>query len=76
MSSWNGVMAPKGTPPEIIQRLNKEINASYSDPKIIERFTALGAIPVPMTVAEFGKLLRDDAAQWAKVIPSAGIKVE
>jgi tripartite-type tricarboxylate transporter receptor subunit TctC len=76
MSSWNGIMAPKGTPPEIIQRLNKEINASYSDPKIIKRFTALGAIPVPMTAAEFGKLLRDDAEKWAKVIPAAGIKVE
>jgi tripartite-type tricarboxylate transporter receptor subunit TctC len=76
MSSWNGVMAPKGTPPDIVERLNKEINASYTDPKIVERFITLGATPAPFTVAEFGKLLRDDAAKWAAVIPSAGIKAE
>ncbi len=76
-AAWIGIGAPKGTPAEIIAVLNKEINAAVSDPGIQKRLTDLGATPMPpMTPAEFGKMMADDAAKWTKVIKSAGIKPE
>jgi tripartite-type tricarboxylate transporter receptor subunit TctC len=73
---WLGIGAPKGTPAEIIDRLNKEVTAGIADPKIKARFTDLGIAPMPMTPAEFGKLLADDIEKWAKVIRAAHIKPE
>jgi tripartite-type tricarboxylate transporter receptor subunit TctC len=74
-SLWQGLWAPKGTPPEIIATLNKQINAAVSDATIQKRLTDLGATPMPpMSPAEFGKLMADDYAKWAKVIKSANIK--
>ena len=73
--AWIGIGAPKGTPPEIIATLNKQINAAVSDATIQKRLIDLGATPMPpMTPAEFGKMMADDYAKWAKVIKSAGIK--
>ena len=74
-AAWIGIGAPKGTPPEIIAALNKQINAAVSDETIKKRLTDLGATPMPpMTPAEFGKMMADDYAKWDKVIKSAGIK--
>jgi len=74
-SAWIGVGAPKGTPPEIIATLNKQISAAVSDATIQKRLTDLGATPMPqMTPAEFGKMMADDYAKWSKVIKSANIK--
>jgi tripartite-type tricarboxylate transporter receptor subunit TctC len=76
-SAWIGIGAPKGTPAEIIATLNKEINAAVSDATIQKRLVDLGATPLPpMTPAQFGKMMADDAAKWSKVIKSAGIKPE
>jgi tripartite-type tricarboxylate transporter receptor subunit TctC len=73
--AWIGIGAPKGTPPEIVATLNKQLNAAVSDATIKKRLTDLGATPSPqMTPAEFGKMMADDYAKWAKVIKSAGIK--
>ena len=72
--SWNGLVAPKGTPPEIVELLNKETNAAIRDPKIAARFVDFGAPPLGGSTAEFGKIIRDDTDKWAKVIRSAGIK--
>jgi tripartite-type tricarboxylate transporter receptor subunit TctC len=71
-----GVGAPKNTPPEIVERLNKEINAGLTDPKFAARLTALGCTPVPGSSVEFGKLIAGETDKWAKVIKFANIKPE
>ncbi len=71
---WDGMGVPTNTPAEIIDKLNKEINAALADPTIKARFASLGAEPMPMTPAEFGKFIADETEKWAKVIKSAGIK--
>jgi tripartite-type tricarboxylate transporter receptor subunit TctC len=75
-SQWYGIGAPKGTPPEIIAKLNTEINAGLTDPKMKARFTDLGGVPTPMTPAEFGKLVADETVKWGKVVKAANIKAE
>lgn len=73
-SSWWGVGAPRGTPTEIIGKLNREINAGLADPNIKQRLAEFGGTPVAMTAAEFGTFIGDDAQKWAKVIRAANIK--
>jgi len=73
---WSGLGAPKNTPAEIIDRLNKEINAVLADADLIARLADLGAIPMPMLTSEFGKFVADETEKWAKVIKFAGIKPE
>ena len=73
-SRWYGIGAPEKTPTEIIDRLNKEINAALADPKIKARLADLGAVPMPMVPAEFGKLIADETEKWGKVIRAANIK--
>ena len=73
---WNGVIAPKGTPVEIIDKLNSEITASLADPKVMERFASVGSVPKAMTPAEFGKFVVADTEKWAKVIRAANIEVD
>jgi tripartite-type tricarboxylate transporter receptor subunit TctC len=76
VSSWSGVGAPRNTPAEIIDSLNREINAVLADPKINARLTDMGTTPFMGSPADFGKFIVDDADKWAKVIHSAGIKAE
>jgi tripartite-type tricarboxylate transporter receptor subunit TctC len=71
-----GIGAPRGTPADIVDKLNKEINAGLSDPKIRARFADLGGTPLALTPAEYGKLLADETEKWGKVIRSANIKAE
>jgi tripartite-type tricarboxylate transporter receptor subunit TctC len=75
-SAWFGVAAPKGTPSEIIDRLNKEINTGLADPKMKVRFADLGGTVLPGSPADFGKLIADETEKWGKVIKFAGIKPE
>jgi len=75
-SSWFGGGAPKGTPAEIIDKLNKEINAGLADPKMKARIADLGSEILPGSPADFGKLIADETEKWAKVIKFAGIKPE
>jgi tripartite-type tricarboxylate transporter receptor subunit TctC len=72
--TWTGIVAPKTTPTGIIERLNKEINATLADPTIKARFADLGATLVPGSPAEFGKFIADDTEKWAKVVKFGGIK--
>jgi tripartite-type tricarboxylate transporter receptor subunit TctC len=74
ISTWYGVGAPKGTPSEVIDKLNREINAGLADPKLTARFADLGDVPMPMTPAEFGKVTADDTEKLGKVVKFAGIK--
>lgn len=73
-SVFFGLGAPRGTPAEIVARLNKEVNAALSEPTIMSRFSGLGATVIPGSPANFGKLIADETDKWAKVIKSAGIK--
>jgi tripartite-type tricarboxylate transporter receptor subunit TctC len=76
VSTWFGIGAPISTPPEIIGKLNQEINTSLAEPRIKARLADLGAIPMPLSPAEYGKLIADDIEKWAKVIRAAKIKAE
>jgi tripartite-type tricarboxylate transporter receptor subunit TctC len=71
-----GISAPKGTPPEIVDILNKAVNEALKDPKIVEQLITVGGIPKPMTPAEFGKLVTDETEKWRKVVEFAGVSVE
>jgi tripartite-type tricarboxylate transporter receptor subunit TctC len=73
---WDAVGAPAKTPAEIVEELNKEINAVLSDPTIKAQFANLGAEPMLMTPAEFGKHIADEIDKWGRVVKTARIKVE
>ena len=75
-SFWTGVGAPKSTPPEIVDKLNKEINAALADPKMKARFAELGATALLGSPADFGKLLADETEKSAKVVKFAGVKAD
>jgi tripartite-type tricarboxylate transporter receptor subunit TctC len=75
-SAAGGIGAPKGTPAEIIQKLNMEINAGLSDPDVRSRYASLGSVPNPGSPADFGKLIAAETEKWAKVIKFAGVKPE
>jgi tripartite-type tricarboxylate transporter receptor subunit TctC len=76
VSGWWGVGAPKNTPQEIVDKLNKEINAGLSDPKMKARLAELGGTALLLSSSDFGKLIADETEKWAKVIRAANIKVQ
>ena len=76
VSTWYGVGAPMGTPAEVIDKINKEINAGLADPKLKERLADLGGITIAGSPGDFGKLIADETEKWAKVIRTANIKPE
>ena len=73
-SSLYGIGAPRNTPAEVIDRLNKEVNAALADPKLKARLADLGGTPFGGSSAEFGKLMADETEKWGKVVKFAGIK--
>jgi tripartite-type tricarboxylate transporter receptor subunit TctC len=75
-SGWNGIVAPRNTPIEIIQKLNTEINAGLADPGIRAKLTDLGGMVLASSAADFGKLIADEIDKWGKVIKFAGVKPE
>jgi tripartite-type tricarboxylate transporter receptor subunit TctC len=75
-SVFYGMAAPKGTPPEIVATLNSAVNAVLADPKLQTRMAELGGEPMPMTPAEFGKLVADETEKWAKVVKFSGAKAD
>jgi tripartite-type tricarboxylate transporter receptor subunit TctC len=75
-STWFGIGAPKGTPSEIIEKLNREISAVLADPKLTTRLADLGGSPLVLSPAIFGKLIADETEKWAKVVRFAGIKAD
>ena len=75
-SVWYGIAAPKGTPPEAIEVLNKALAAALADPKMQARIAELGGTPMPMSPAEFGRLVADETEKWGAVVRSAGLSVE
>jgi tripartite-type tricarboxylate transporter receptor subunit TctC len=76
VTGWLGIGVPKNTPDEIIQRLNREINAVLTEPAITSRMADLGSEPFTSTPAELAKFIAEDVDKWGKVVKAAGIKVE
>ena len=76
ISAWYGVGAPKGTPAEVIDKLNQEINAILADPKAKARIADLGGIALMGSPGDFGKLIADETEKWGKVVKSMGIKAD
>jgi tripartite-type tricarboxylate transporter receptor subunit TctC len=75
-SNWFGVGAPKATPAEIVEKLNKEVNAGLADPKIKARFVDLGGTVLAGSPADFGKLIAEETEKWGKVVKFTGIKAD
>jgi len=75
-SQWYGIGVPRNTPVEIVDKLNKEINAAIADPAMKARFAAIGGEPLPGSPAEFGKLISEETEKWGGVVRAAGIKPE
>jgi tripartite-type tricarboxylate transporter receptor subunit TctC len=73
-SGWFGVGAPRNTPPEIVDKLNGQINAGLTEPKIKARLADLGAMVLVGSPADFGKLIADETEKWAKVVKFSGAK--
>jgi len=75
-SSWYGIGAPKNTPAEIVDRLNKEINAALADPRMLRRLSELGVSPIAGSPPDFGQLIVEETEKWGKVIRATNIKAE
>ena len=75
-SGWVGIGAPKNTPVEIIEKLNREIDVGLADPKLNTSLADLGGTVLPGSPSDFGKFIADETEKWAKVIQFAGIKPE
>jgi tripartite-type tricarboxylate transporter receptor subunit TctC len=75
-SQWYGMGAPKSTPAEIIDRLNREINAGLADPKMKARFADIGGEVLPGSPSEFGRFIAEETEKWGKVVKLAGLKPE
>ena len=73
-STWYGVGAPRNTPPEIVETLNREINSALADPKMKARLADLGNIGLSLSPAEFGKLIADETEKWSKVVKFSGAR--
>jgi tripartite-type tricarboxylate transporter receptor subunit TctC len=76
VSAWAGIGAPRGTPPDVIERLNQEINAGLESASIKARYADMGATRFVASPVEFGKFMAEDTQKWAKVIRAANIRVE
>jgi tripartite-type tricarboxylate transporter receptor subunit TctC len=76
VSLWNGLGVPRNTPPEIVNKLNKEIDAALVDPKLTARLADMGSVARALSPADFGKLIADEVDKWGKVIRAADIKPE
>lgn len=70
----NGIGAPRGTPTDIVDKLNMEINAGLADPRLQAKFGDLGSVALMGSPADYGKLLADETAKWAKVVKFAGLR--
>jgi len=75
-SQWYGIAAPTKTPADVVERLNREINAAFVDQAMLTRFAAIAGEPIPGAPGDFGKLMSDETEKWAKVVKFAGVKVE
>jgi tripartite-type tricarboxylate transporter receptor subunit TctC len=75
-TAWFGIGMPKGTPKDIVEKVNAEVNRALADPKMRARLAELGGKPIAGTPDDFGKVIASETAKWEKVVISSGAKVE
>ena len=75
-TAWFGIGMPKGTPREIIEKMNAEVNRALADPKMREKLAELGGKPIPGTPEDFGRVIQQETDKWSKVVTASGAKVE
>jgi tripartite-type tricarboxylate transporter receptor subunit TctC len=75
-STFYGISVPKGTPPEIIEILNKAVNDALKDPKLVARLAEIGGVPKPLSPEGYGRLMADETEKWRKVVEFAGVSVD
>jgi tripartite-type tricarboxylate transporter receptor subunit TctC len=75
-TAWFGIGMPRGTPRDIVDKVNAEVNRALADPKLRQRLAELGGVPIPGTAEDFGRIIAAETAKWAKVVVSSGAKVE
>jgi tripartite-type tricarboxylate transporter receptor subunit TctC len=75
-SQWYGLGAPRATPVELVDKLNKEVNGALANPKFRARLAEIGATPLAGSPADFGRLIANDTEKWSKVVKFSGAKVE
>jgi len=75
-TAWFGIGAPRTTPPAVVEKLNKEINAALADAQFKGRLTDLGGEPMPLSIADFNNFIEAETDQWAKVVKFSGAKAE
>jgi tripartite-type tricarboxylate transporter receptor subunit TctC len=75
-SAWYGVGAPNGTPTEVVERLNTELNAALADPRTIARIAEVGGTPLPGSPADFGRFIAKEVEKWGKVVELSGTKIK
>jgi tripartite-type tricarboxylate transporter receptor subunit TctC len=73
-SAWFGLGTPRGTPADVIGRLNQELNATLADPRLTDRLAEIGGAPMPLSPAEFDAFIAAETAKWAKVVRFSGAK--
>jgi tripartite-type tricarboxylate transporter receptor subunit TctC len=73
---WLGLLAPKGTPPAIVNRLNEEVGKMASDPQVVQAWAKQGATPMKMSPDAFSKYMQDDIAKWARIVKLSGAKAD
>ena len=75
-STFYGMSAPKDTPPEIVDTLNKAVNEALKDPKLVARLAQIGGVPKPTTPAGYGRFIAEETEKWRKVVAFAGVSVD
>jgi tripartite-type tricarboxylate transporter receptor subunit TctC len=75
-TAWFGIGMPRGTPRDVIEKVNAEVNRALADPRMRERLAELGGAPIPGTPEDFGKVIAAETEKWSKVVISSGAKVE
>jgi len=76
VSSWFGFIAPKGTPPEIINTLNAAVQKALTHPEVLKRYQGLGAVAAPGSAADFDAFIKHEVATWAPVVKASGARVD
>src|SRR5439155_11180634 len=75
-SAWFGVGAPRGTPAEIVEKVNQALNAAFADPNTRARIAELGGTPLPGSPADFGRMIAEEVAKWSRVVELSGTKIK